>query len=382
MKSSETYQPFFYIIRNTENGMMYAGSRTSVRSKANPDQLLTTYMTSSKTVQAEIEAKMKFEVVRTKTFSDAESTLAFESRFLRLYRCVKDKNWYNRHDGVTLAPFDSDKYQAMLQLKYGEGVTCPMHIPEIAQLISDKLKGAINCWDEEQQERRRVPIDEYKANPDRYWHIQSIKYRNKYKNGAKLEKFYKRVYHNVYNELNELVYHKVPKLEDLCNEMGMPYAAFQKSAYRGGERLYWTSQRAAHVDGTNLKYRGWYAIQVDLDDVTTNHRPIEPMFVSKRKPKEVKPKKEKVPHPTAIVISKGTDVIVIYRKSVSATANTMGICNTTIFKSIKSGNPLINGPIRETIALKEGKGWLLGCRAIQVEFTDPLVQQNLDKLMK
>lgn len=382
MKSSQDYQPFFYIIRNTENGMLYAGSRTSVRIKAAPNQLLDTYHTSSKTVRALIEAGTEFEVVRTKTFLDAESTLVFERRFLRLYRCVFDKKWYNRHDGTNLAPFDSDKYQDMLQLKYGEGVTCPMHIPEIAQQISDKLKGAINCWDEEQQERRRVPINEYRANPDRYWHIQSVKYRNKYKNGAKLEKFTKRVYHNVYNELNELVYHKVPKLEELCNEKGMPYPAFQKSAYRGGERLYWTSQRAAHVDDENLEYRGWYAVQIDLDDDNTNHQPIEPVFESKRKPRLPKPKKQKAPHPTVVVIMRGVDVVTIYRKAVTAVAHQIGVDNKTLFGSIESGRLMINGKTRETIATKQGKGWLIGCVAEQRDYEDPFVQYNLDKIVE
>lgn len=381
MKSSETYQPFFYIIRNTENGMLYAGSRTSVRSKANPNQLLTTYMTSSKTVQAEIEAGAKFEVVRTKTFSDAESTLAFESRFLRLYRCVKDKNWYNRHDGVTLAPFDSDKYQAMLQLKYGEGVTCPMHIPEIAQQISDKLKGAINCWDEEQQERRRVPIDEYKANPDRYWHIQSLKYRNKYTNGAKLEKFSTRVYYNIYNERNQLVHHKTPKLTELCEVNGYPLVALRNSADRGGERIYWTHIRAAHADDM-IKYRGWYAVRVDVNDTTTDHVPIEPVFVSKRKQKLPKPKKEKAPHPTVVLILKGDEVVTMYRKAVTAVAKQINVDNKTLFSSIETGNLMINGKTRETIATKQGKGWLIGCIAKQLNYDDKLVMCNMDKMVE
>lgn len=382
MKQKLPHVPFFYIIRNTENGMMYAGSRTSKYGNANPSQLLVTYNTSSTTVKNLIESGVKFEIVRIKTFVNAEETLAFEARFLRLYRCVRDNHWYNRHDGVKLAPFASDKYLNMLQLKYGPGVTCSMHVPGVADKISENLKGAINCWDEELKERRRVDIGEYRANPDRYWHIQSKRYRNKYKNGEVLEKFSTRVYYNIYNDKNELVYHKVPKLAQLCESTGMPLTAIRQSADRGGERLYWTHIRAAHAEKDLIKYRGWYAVRVEFDDDTIDHQPIEPIWVSKRKPRQPKPHKEKVPHPTVVLITKDDTVLAIYRMAVMAAADRVGVYNQTLFKSIKTGNLMINGKVRETIAKKEGKGWLIGCRAVQLTFDDHLVQSNLDKLME
>jgi hypothetical protein len=379
MKQKLPHVPFFYIIRNTENGMLYAGSRTSKYGNANPSQLLVTYNTSSTTVKNLIESGVKFEIVRIKTFVNAEETLAFEARFLRLYRCVRDNHWYNRHDGVNLAPFSSDKYLEMLQLKYGPGVTCSIHVPGVAEKISESLRGAINCWDEELKDRRRVHIEEYRANPDRYWHIQSKQYRNKYKNGAVLEKHNVRTYYNIYDEQNKLVHHKISKLEQFCESNNYPYAAIRQSADRGGERMYWTHVRVAKA-GKFIRFRGWYAVRIEEDDQTTNHQPIEPVWVSKRKPREPKPKLVKL-HPTVVLIMRNDIVVVMYRLSVMAAVKLLAVDHATVSKSIKSGRPLINGKPRETIATKEGKGWLIGCKALQLPFEDELVQSNLDKMV-
>lgn len=357
---------------------MYAGSRTSSYDIANPDQLLTSYFTSSTTVKALIESGVAFEIVRTKTFDDAESTLAFESRFLRLYKCVKDKNWYNRHDGRELSPFGCGKYNDALEQKYG--YRNAMHIPSVVQRVSDNLKGAINCWDEELQERRRVPIDEYKAFPDRYWHVQSHKYRDKYKNGEVLVKNASRTYYNVYNQTNELVYSKLTNFRTFCDKHGLPSAALHRSAKHGGERIYWLDNRLRKASPEHTQYRGWYAVWVDKDDIKQDYLPIEPSYGIKHVTIE---RKSMLDYPTVIVVSSpDNNVLAIYRMSANRAAERLGILADMLNKAIKHTTPLYTSPTGQIHAKRSNKSWLIGCFVTEVAFDDQLVGNNLDKLIR
>lgn len=372
------YQPFFYIIRNTETGGLYAGSRTSRSVNANPAQLLTSYFTSSKTVQALIQSGVVFEVVRIKTFDDRETTLAFESRFLRLYKCVYDPSWYNRHDGKNISPFRSQKYQDMLRLKYGDGVTCSMHVPGVAERISENLKGGINCWDEELRERRRVTLEDYHGNPDRYWHVQSRQYREKYKNGEALVKNASRTYYNVYDDSKQLIYQRITNFREFCKENGLPWAALQTSAQRNGERIYWYRKETKLMDPNNAKYRGWYAVWVDKDDDTVDHQPVEPVRGAKSK----KIIKKAMPnHPTTIVIQSPTsEVLAIYRASSGRVANLLNIGPANFLKRVRTRAPLFDSETGRTHALHNNKAWLIGCIVSELPYDDDLVQNNLDKL--
>lgn len=375
MKQKPPYIPFFYIIRNTENGMLYAGSRTSKYGNANPDQLLTTYHTSSTTVKHLIESGVKFEIIRTKAFEDAERTLAFEAKFLRLFKCVKNEDWYNRHDGNNLSAFASKKYLDMLQLKYGPGVTCSMHVPGVAQRISDNLKGAINCWDEELKERRRVQIDEYKGNPDRYWHIQSHKYRNKYKSGAKLAKTGSQVYYHVYNEHNQLVYGNLPNFKQFCDNNGMPYHAFHNSAKRGGERMLWLPARYNKADPKFKQYRGWYAVWVSKHETKQDHLPIEPVLGQ-----HIRQQSLKKDYPTVVMFASGTNVVSMYRMSILDTSRMLNIAPATIHDSVNKSTPMFSTGMGVAAAKRKGNQDLIGCVAYQLPFASEFVQANLTKL--
>lgn len=252
MDSASTYSPYFYIIQHSD-GRFYAGSRTA--GDARPDELLVSYFTSSNIVRKYLADGQEFVVVRTKIFETKQKALAFEQRFLRLFGCAKNDKWINAHDGQNITPFGSNTYNELLRAKYGD-ITNISQLEENKAKVSESLKGGINCWDEELRERRRVTLDEYRYNPDRFWHVQSKKYRNKYKNGTSLEKPGVCVPYNVYNERGEVVYKNITKFEQFCKEHKMPLFVFQQSANNGGTPVY---LRKRPVLDDHLKFRGWYA---------------------------------------------------------------------------------------------------------------------------
>lgn len=258
MSAKSIYIPFFYIIQHDISGKMYAGSRTSAYGDANPNQLLVTYFTSSMVVKQMIKNKEGFSVVEIKTFDSKQETYDYEIRFLQENNCAESEQWLNMHDGVNLTPFGSEKYLNALRLKYGDPtIMNSMHVPGTIQKVSENLKGGINCWDEFEQITKRVSTEGYRSDPDRYWHIQSKRYRDKYKGGAKLVKHSIRTLYNIYDADDNLIYERVGKLQQFCEDNDLPFSALRNSAIRN-TRVYNGVKNFPKLKKF-LKYRGWYA---------------------------------------------------------------------------------------------------------------------------
>ena len=91
--------PFTYLIYCKPTDQYYYGSRYCTG--CNPDQLWTTYFTSSKVVKRLIEkyGTDAFIPRITRTFTTPEEALTWETRFLKRVNAVKSDKWLNFHAG-------------------------------------------------------------------------------------------------------------------------------------------------------------------------------------------------------------------------------------------------------------------------------------------
>lgn len=95
---SSIYKPFTYHIYCIPTGEHYYGVRWE--QNCYPDQLWTTYFTSSKLVKDRIKTygKQSFLVTIRKTFSSAEDAVKWESKVLRRIDAKNRTNWLNQHN--------------------------------------------------------------------------------------------------------------------------------------------------------------------------------------------------------------------------------------------------------------------------------------------
>ena len=78
-------QPYVYILKNKENGKMYAGVRFA--KNCSPADLLTTYLTSSKIVKKLLNENLdSFEIYKIIEFDTREESLEFEELLLKRTR--------------------------------------------------------------------------------------------------------------------------------------------------------------------------------------------------------------------------------------------------------------------------------------------------------
>ena len=92
--------PFAYIMTSLKDGKRYYGIRFA--KSAHPDQLWTTYFTSSKEVRAKV-AKYgadSFKAEVRKVFETAEQAINWESRFLNRINAASRDDWMNRSNGT------------------------------------------------------------------------------------------------------------------------------------------------------------------------------------------------------------------------------------------------------------------------------------------
>lgn len=100
--------PFFYIIRQKQTGMLYAGSKWSqeVRQPCNSSTFMTEggYPTSCKRIKGLINlyGLDSFEVMRIRHFSTGAEAYAYETRFLRKVKAKRNPMFYNKHDNNSL----------------------------------------------------------------------------------------------------------------------------------------------------------------------------------------------------------------------------------------------------------------------------------------
>ena len=113
------YQPYFYIIQDTRNGIYYAGSKFG--KDADPSMLLIKngYLTSSKIINHIIEnfGILTFEIKKIRCFGTAEAAYEYETKFLKKVDARKNTRFYNSHnnDGY----MNAYKTKEYIFIKYG-----------------------------------------------------------------------------------------------------------------------------------------------------------------------------------------------------------------------------------------------------------------------
>jgi len=92
--------PFTYLLRFKPTGQLYYGSRYG--KGCHPEQLWTSYFTSSKKIKTLIEqhGKESFEFEIRKTFTTRESAREWETRFLCKVKAAQSNLWLNQHNGA------------------------------------------------------------------------------------------------------------------------------------------------------------------------------------------------------------------------------------------------------------------------------------------
>jgi hypothetical protein len=149
--------PYFYIIKNLENGKYYAGSRTSVN--ADPEELLTEngYKTSSILVKSLINLGTDFVIRRIKIFENNIDALEYETKFLKKVDAKNNSNFYNQCNNV---PKDFIFSEDVFRLKYG--VSNPSQLSEVQDKIKEtsKRKRGVkhHLSDPNVQDRRKMTL--------------------------------------------------------------------------------------------------------------------------------------------------------------------------------------------------------------------------------
>lgn len=122
--------PYFYVIQEKSTGKYYAGSRYA--EGCHPSDLLSSYFTSSKTVQSLIAEGSRFSILKIRVREDA---LDYETRFLRKVNASMNDRFINRHNNQ-------------------KGFGCE--------------KGMMAARNKETGECSRIPVEEYRNNPDKW----------------------------------------------------------------------------------------------------------------------------------------------------------------------------------------------------------------------
>lgn len=112
--------PYFYIIRNKETGIMYAGSRW--KNGCIPEEFMVEngYLTSSPTIQSIIKEHGLgvFEILRIDTHCDGLNVYDYETAFLECNNCSKSDDWYNKHNNWKIPSFGSDAFKDYMYEKF------------------------------------------------------------------------------------------------------------------------------------------------------------------------------------------------------------------------------------------------------------------------
>ena len=113
------YQPYFYVIQDTRNGIYYAGAKWAKDSDPSAFMIMGGYQTSSETIKTLIEmyGLSAFVVRKLRVFSTALQAQQYETRFLRRVNAKKHPKFYNGHnnDGA----MDHQKISFIIREIYG-----------------------------------------------------------------------------------------------------------------------------------------------------------------------------------------------------------------------------------------------------------------------
>lgn len=131
--------PYFYIIREVDTGILYAGCRR--KDSCNPDELLKVggYTTSSPIVNEIINIKglSAFEVIKIDTVCDNMNVYDYETKFLVENDCAGSPLWYNGHNNK-LVCFHTEEYKKIMNKLYG--CDHPMNSSQIVNKLNNTNK--------------------------------------------------------------------------------------------------------------------------------------------------------------------------------------------------------------------------------------------------
>jgi hypothetical protein len=138
--SNGIYQPYFYIIEDTRNGVYYAGSKYG--KDANPTTFMIEdgYETSSETIKELIReyGLDNFIIRKIRTFQSGDEAYNYETRFLQKVDARNHPRFYNGHNNDGLNYLKSK--ESMMQIF---GVDHNMKIP---QKQESRKKAIIKKW--------------------------------------------------------------------------------------------------------------------------------------------------------------------------------------------------------------------------------------------
>lgn len=136
------YNPYFYIIQDTRNGMYYAGAKWG--KDANPNNLMIEggYTTSSSIIK-EIISRFGLDIFivrKIKTFKTANEAFNYETKFLQKIDAKRNPKFYNGHNNNGCSA-GTQQYEEKMLKKYG--VDHNMKVPEIQE---SRKSAIINKW--------------------------------------------------------------------------------------------------------------------------------------------------------------------------------------------------------------------------------------------
>nr|QMP83279.1 MAG: hypothetical protein [Caudoviricetes sp.] len=128
--------PYFYIIRNKETGIMYAGSKW--QEGCCPDTFMKEdgYKTSSLTINSIIKnfGLNIFDILRIDTYCDGLHVHNYETLFLQTNNCAASLQWYNNHNNDGNMAFGTEQFKLKSLEIYGT------EHPSQSETIKDKIK--------------------------------------------------------------------------------------------------------------------------------------------------------------------------------------------------------------------------------------------------
>lgn len=156
--------PFFYIIENTKNGMLYAGSKVGVN--ANPKEFMTKkgYKTSSKIIKTIIEkfGLDIFKIRKLRTFSCPLEAYNYETKFLLKVDARNNPKFYNRCNNEwetkEIMGFGSENFKEIIKSIYGENITNISQTEFWKKTVPEKLRNKPKS--EEHKQNMRKPRSE------------------------------------------------------------------------------------------------------------------------------------------------------------------------------------------------------------------------------
>lgn len=168
--------PYTYLVGWSYLNLWYYGFRGA--KNCEPFELMVTYYTSSNRVHQLIAEHGLPDVKQIRrVFNTSEGAYLWESRVLRKMNVSCKKEWINAHENYPCSPFGSIHYKNML-LKL-RGVSNANQLPEVKQVVSQKLKGRMAAYNVDTGLVEYITKDVYQTNKGKYLHTSSYAYRDK-----------------------------------------------------------------------------------------------------------------------------------------------------------------------------------------------------------